>query len=46
MLVGRYESGRDAVIAELIAERSTSGATMRTSPNSEATSASARIPGL
>ena len=41
-----YERGRDAVIAWPIDERSTSGATTRTLPNSEATAASTAIPGL
>src|SRR5512134_199719 len=46
MLVGRYDSGRDAVIAWPDEERSTSGATTHTLPNSAATSARHASPGL
>src|SRR5262245_16364111 len=46
MVVPRIESGRECVIAWPADERSTSGATIRTSPYSVATSASTRIPGL
>ena len=46
MLRRTSRNGRDAVIACPIDERSTSGATTRTFPNSDATAASTAIPGL
>jgi hypothetical protein len=46
MRVGLYDSGREAVIEWPADDRSTSGATTRTFPNSDATAASTAIPGL
>ena len=46
MRVARNESGRLAVIAWPIDDCSTLGATIRTVPNADATSASAAMPGL
>ena len=41
-----YVRGRDAVMEPLAEDISTSGATIRTSPNREATCAKAAMPGL
>jgi hypothetical protein len=46
MGVRLYDNGRDEVIECPADERSTSGATILTSPNFDATLASAAMPGL